>query len=187
MPIWMSFLFTVACIVGVGFLSNFLGESLPRSLFRPDRFPYRSYRWERNGKVYEKFGVRRWKDHVPDMSRLRKKKMISKHLGICPTADRVRTLTQETCRAEAVHITLCLLSPLLLFFWAGRWIGLGIGIVILYILFNVPFIMIQRYNRPALSGLEERLRRRESRKAEKRLIAAEGEVASANESPDSVC
>ena len=69
---------------------------------------------------------------------------------------------------------------------AGKWIGIGIGIVILYILFNVPFIMIQRYNRPALSGLEERLRRRETRKAEKRLTAAEGEVANAHESPDPV-
>ena len=183
MPLWLSFCVSVACIVGVGFLANFIGEALPRAIFHPNRFPYRVYRWEKDGKVYERVGVHKWKDNVPDMSRLRKKKMVPKHLGICPTADGVHTLALETCRAEAVHSVLCLLSVGLIFLWKNRW--LGVGVVVIYVLCNLPFIIIQRYNRPALLALESRLRVREERKA--RLHASREEVMQDHEGSDSVC
>ena len=61
-----------------------------------------------------------------------------------------------------------LLSPLILLFWIGPWIGLGVAVVVVYVFCNLPFIMIQRYNRPPLVALEARLRRREARRAEKR-------------------
>ena len=182
MPLWLSFCVSVACIVGVGFLANFIGEAFPRSIFRADRFPFRTCRWEKDGKIYEKVGVHHWKDHVPDMSRLRKKKMVPKHLGMCPTADGVHTLALETCRAEAVHAVLCLFSIGLIFLWDNR--PLGVGVTVIYILCNLPFIIIQRYNRPALLALEQRLRVREERKA--RLHAAREETPSDNESSDPV-
>lgn len=169
-PLLLSFLLSVVYIAGGGILANIIGEALPRRVFRPESALYRPRRWERDGKCYEKFGIRRWKDHVPDMSRVRKKKMVSKHLGTeaFPTAERVRILAQETCRAETVHAVLCLLSPLILLFWIGPWIGLGVAVVVVYVFCNLPFIMIQRYNRPPLVALEARLRRREARRAEKR-------------------
>ena len=166
MQIWKSIYLSIACIACAGMLSNFLGELLPRSWFCPDRFPFRPFAWEKDGKFYDRFGVRNWKDHAPDMSRVRKKKMVPKRLGLCPTAESVRTLRFETCRAEAVHVVLCLLSPCLIFLWQNRWIG--VGIMLIYILFNLPFIIIQRYNRPALTNLEKRLRVREQRKAERK-------------------
>lgn len=166
MQIWRSIYLSIACMAGAGILSNFFGELLPRSWFFPDRFPFRPFRWEKSGKIYERLGVRFWKDRAPDMSRVRKKKMVSKHLGLCPTADRVRTLRYETCRAEVVHVLLCLLSPSLIFLWQNRRIG--VCIMAIYIFFNIPFIIIQRYNRPALTELESRLRRREERKAAKK-------------------
>ena len=186
-PLLLSFLLTVVYIAGGGILANLIGEMLPRSIFHPDRAPFRAHRWERDGKCYEKFGIRRWKDHVPDMSRVRKKKMVSKHLGTeaFPTADRVLILARETCRAEAVHGVLCLLSPVILLFWIGPWIGLGVGIVALYVFCNLPFIMIQRYNRPPLVALEARLRRREERRAEKRAETGK-EESGTDESSDPI-
>ena len=172
MPIWLSFCISAACIIGAGILSTLIGEKIPRSVFHTDRFPFRSHRWEKDGKVWEKVGVKRWKDHVPDMSRVRKKKMVSKHLGKCPTADGVHTLAVETCRAEAIHAILCVLSIGLIFLWSNRWIGVALSA--LYTFCNLPFIIIQRYNRPALLALEQRLRVREERKA--RLNRAEEEV-----------
>ena len=182
MPLWMSFCISVACIAGGGLLANFIGELLPRAWFRADRFPFRTRKWERDGKLYEKVGVHRWKDRVPDMSRIRKKKMVPKHLGKCPTAEGVHTLALETCRAEAVHSVLCVLSVGLIFLWENRW--LGVGVMAVYILCNFPFIIIQRYNRPALLALEERLLRREARKASLRQAREENLT---DESSDSVC
>ena len=77
---------------------------------------------------------------------------------------------------------LCLLSVGLIFLWDNRW--LGAGVVVIYVLCNLPFIIIQRYNRPALLGLEERLRRREARKA--LLRQAREEATLTDESPDPV-
>lgn len=182
MPIWLSFCLSVACIVVVGIVSNFIGEVIPRSVFCTDRFPFRSHRWEKEGKVWEKVGVQHWKDRVPDMSRVRKKKMVSKHLGKCPTADGVHVLAVETCRAEAVHAVLCVLSIGLIFLWSNRW--LGVGVTVIYSLCNLPFIIIQRYNRPTLVALEKRLRVREERKA--RLRRAEKEVEPNDENSDPV-
>ena len=63
---WLLDFFLIAA--GLGALAFFGGEKLPRRWFRPDAFPYRQAAWEQNGAVYEKLGIRVWKDIFPDMS-----------------------------------------------------------------------------------------------------------------------
>lgn len=53
-----------------GIAAFFLGRILPKKWFRYDRFPYRAFAFEREGKLYEKLGIRKWKDALPDMSRI---------------------------------------------------------------------------------------------------------------------
>ncbi len=168
---WLSFCISVCCVAGVGIFANLVGESFPRAWFRPDHFLFRARKWERNGKIYEKIGVHRWKDSLPDMSKVRKKKMVPKHFDTYPTADRVHVLAVETCRAEIVHSVLSLLSVGLIFLWENKLAG--VIVTLIYVLCNLPFIIIQRYNRPALLALEERLRKREARKARLREMREE--------------
>ena len=67
-------------------------------------------------------------------------------------------LIAETCVAECVHWALIVLSLGLFLFWRGGW---AFAFWLVYnILGNVPFIIIQRYNRPRLVMLEERRKRR---------------------------
>lgn len=156
----MPFLKSVIYVLVLGIASHYIGEALPRRWFYWNRFPFCTWKWERNGKIYELVGIKAWKDHMPDMSRMMKD-MVPKRVGICPTSDEVWLLVQETCVAEIVHAALCVLSPALYFFWKN-WIGIFLGAVV--ILGNLPFIMIQRYNRPALVSLAKRLALREERK-----------------------
>ena len=97
---------------------------------------------------------------MPDMSRVMKD-MVPKRVGLCPTSHDVWVLVRETCVAEIVHVVLCLLAPVIYLFWHN---GMGIFLSAVVIICNIPFILIQRYNRPTLVALAQRLEKREERK-----------------------
>ncbi len=156
----MPFLFSVLYVILCGVLSHVIGEAIPRKIFHADRFPFAPWKWERNGAVYDKLYIRAWKDRLPDMSRVMKK-MVSKRFDGFPTARHVQRLIAETCVAEATHAVLCLVAPVIWLFWKNYVGVLLSGVVILC---NLPFIMIQRYNRPDLIALSARLTAREERK-----------------------
>ena len=156
----MAFVYSVLYVAALGIVAHFVGEALPARILRYDRFPFRTYRWEREGKIYHKLRIRAWKSHMPDMSRILKD-MVPKRVGKAPTAEHMWVLVRETCRAELTHIGLCMLSPVIWFFWHD-WTGVLLSAIA--VLGNVPFILIQRYNRPAFVSLAERLAAREEKK-----------------------
>ena len=96
------------------------------------------------------------------MSRLFRHIMPAKKMTAETVADIPRML-EETCVAELTHTLLSILGLAMLWLWPG-W-G-GIIVTIMYILLgNVPFIIIQRYNRPRLQRLyamQQRKRERSS-------------------------
>lgn len=139
----------------LGALSFFLGEKLPRRWFRADAFPFRCYAWEQNGAIYEKISVRRWKSFFPDMSRI-VRSTYTKKLGSMRDTAHVRRLIEETCSAEAVHWALVLLSVLFpLLMGPSGWIAMALYNVV----GNLPPIIIQRYNRPRVMLLLEKMER----------------------------
>lgn len=140
-----------------GIAAFFFGRILPKSWFHFDRVPYKSFDFEKNGKIYEKFGIRKWKDHLPDMSRILPKLIPSKGLPRAVTPDKMERMLQETCVAEWIHTLLMVLGLGCVFLWKG--IG-GWAVCILYILGNLPFNMIQRYNRPKLARIYQKLKGR---------------------------
>ena len=66
-------------------------------------------------------------------------------------------LLQETCVAECVHWALLVISPILLFTMESP---AAYVMTPLYGLSNLPYIMIQRYNRPRLAVLSARMQRK---------------------------
>ena len=140
----------------LGFLSFLLGRILPGSWFQAQKLPYRSLPFEKEGKFYERFGIRKWQNRVPDMSKLFPKLMQPKQVTR-DFASELPLMIRETCIAEFIHSLLCLLALPCLLIWPG-W-G-GSIFLLLYILGNLPFIMIQRYNRPRLQHLQARMDRR---------------------------
>lgn len=156
----MPFGKSVGYLLGLGILAHWIGEALPRRWFCWDRFPYRTWSWERQGKVYERLKIRSWKDWLPDKSRI-VKSMVPKRVGSCPSSCSVYRLIRETCVAETVHFALCLLAFPICFFWES---SVGILLFLLYIVCNIPFMMLQRYNRPALVSLAKKLEKREERR-----------------------
>ena len=143
----------------IGVTGFILGRVLPKSMFSGDRFPFRLFPWEKQGTVYNLLGVRKWKEKVPDMSVILPKRMPSKRLPKDATSSQIELMVQETCVAEWIHGLLCIAGFGCVFIWRSVW---GWAVSILYFLGNIPFIIIQRYNRPKLTRILQRLRAKES-------------------------
>ncbi len=156
----MPFLLSVFYVLFCGVMAHVIGEAIPRSWFHADRMPYAPWKWEKNGAIYEKIGIRRWKDKLPDMSRV-VKRMVPKRFERFPTAQSVQKLIAETCVAEATHVVLCFVAPVIWLFWRNY---IGVILTFTVVIGNLPFILIQRYNRPSLVALHARLASREERK-----------------------
>ena len=138
-------------LAALGVAAHPLGQALPRKWFCAEKAPWRSAPWEKGGRIYLKLGIRKWKDHLPDMSRLMPD-MVRKDLGSDPAV-----LVQETCVAECVHFCLGLLSLGAFALCRDGWM---VCIVAVYILLgNLPFQIIQRYNRPRLLRLMRKARK----------------------------
>ncbi len=153
----MKFLYSLIYIAVLGVLSHFVGQALPRKCFDAEKPPYKAAKWEKGGKVYERLGIKHWKDIVPDMSRIMPD-MVKKKLTSENKERGMDTLIAETCVAECVHWGLIVLSFGILFWWRGLWAA--VFLLVYNIFGNLPFIIIQRYNRPRLVMLEQRRKRR---------------------------
>jgi glycosyl-4,4'-diaponeurosporenoate acyltransferase len=86
------------------------------------------------------------------------KSMFRKKISVFRDFDYIKELIQETCVAEFVHWMLVLISPVFLVLMEGLAGRIG---AVVYALANLPFVMIQRYNRPRLVLLMNRQKRQE--------------------------
>lgn len=146
-------LFCALYIALIGIVSHPIGNLLGRHRFRADRAPWRSFAWEDGGRFWRRLGVHKWKDKVPDMSKLLPD-MVRKQVALTDGAAQFDALINETCVAELVHYALAVCSA------AVMWIlpnALGVAVWLLCLLGNLPFAVIQRYNRPRLLKVRNRL------------------------------
>jgi glycosyl-4,4'-diaponeurosporenoate acyltransferase len=153
LPAFIGQFFKFALIVAfIGAFSHYIGQLLPRKNFDFTAPPYASFAWEQDGMIYTRLKIQFWKDKVPDMSQY-VKSMFRKKISVFRDLEYLKELVLETCVAEFVHWMLVLISPIFLVLMEG--IAGRIGAV-LYALGNMPFVMIQRYNRPRLISLMKR-------------------------------
>ena len=142
------FLFCLCYAAALGVVSFIFGRLFPKKLLHPDAFPWRTHPWEQ--KLFDALQIRRWQAKVPDMSRIFTKIMPAKKIT-CDTLHDLPQMIRETCVAELTHALLSLSGLALLWIWPGAG---GIFLTVIYILFgNLPFLLIQRYNRPRLQKL----------------------------------
>ena len=143
------FLMCLLYIAALGVLSFVVGRLIPEALVSRRSFslglpPGRAKSY---GSGFM-FGNGRAK--IPDMSRIFVKIMPEKKLTK-ENYENLPRMIEETCVAEWTHILLSIAGLGLLKIWSG--VG-GVCITIIYIVLgNLPFIVVQRYNRPRLQKL----------------------------------
>jgi glycosyl-4,4'-diaponeurosporenoate acyltransferase len=146
-------------LVGISFASGYLCHFIPFSFYNIKNPIFKKRFWELEGKLYEKvFFVKYWKDIVPEAGELikihpfDKKKLKSKEKSF------IERFIIETCRAELVHILIFLSTPFAFLFNPpiGDYLMAAYGI-----LANIPFIIIQRYNRIRFVKVLEKIEKKE--------------------------
>lgn len=139
----------------IGLVSFAVGRMLPKSWFHEQGFPYRPMKWEKNGNIYRKLSIHKWQNKVPDMSKILPKFMPKKSLlHFRGDPEELMLLAKECCIAECIHALLALLG----FYCIKIWPEIG-GCVMacLYFLINICYVMIQRYNRPHILKVYDKL------------------------------
>ena len=144
----MQFWKTIRYILCTSIVVFILGRVFPRKWIFEDRFPFKSFGFEKGGRIYNKIGIMKWKTKLPDAS-VTITKILPKFLPRKRIAqgDQIPILIKETCIAEATHVLVAILGFGCVFIWngIGGWI-----VSIAFLIFNIPFIIIQRFNRPRL-------------------------------------
>lgn len=131
---------------------------LPKKWFDPDRKIYQVGDKERQFLL--KIGIKKWKDKIPEMGQTVNFK--KDKLQDANNAEYIQKFLVETCYAESLHIS-CLIFALLfaplslifipsLYFWT-----VALPVACVYSIYNIPSILIQRYNRPRLKVQLKRL------------------------------
>lgn len=131
---------------------------LPDALLSPDSWLFRSRSFEGDGRLYERvFRVRRWKHLLPDGASVWRKRGYLKKVLADTTPENLTTFLVESARGELTH-WLAILP-----FWLFGFItpGYVVGIMLAYaLLVNLPCIIAQRYNRPRIQRLLDRMAQR---------------------------
>lgn len=109
--------------------------------------------WESGGTVWQRrLAVSRWKDRLPEAGAAFADGRSKRQVRSRATAD-LQHFRAETIRAERVHWLILGSTPVHLV-WCRP--TLAVCMVVFGVLFNAPFIVIQRYNRGRLDRLIDR-------------------------------
>lgn len=155
--LWITLLnaaFWLALHYGAGFAFSALPRSVQQRLFDCRRAYYIVSPSEK--KLHSLIKIPYWKDKLPQFNLLFDKSKLGS-----VTADHIDDFIRETCKAEVVHLSIAVLGFLSLLFTfvtgdaSDFWIFLTIAVIIG--LCQIPFVLIQRYNRPRLLRLRDRL------------------------------
>lgn len=118
---------------------------LPARFFDPDRPEYRIQRWEADGEFYRRYlRVDRWKGYLPTFAG---PNGFSKRHLIGSEPNYLARFIRETCRGESNHVR-AVLSVVVMKLWTP--FDLWLFIFTIAVIGNLPFIVVQRYNRPRL-------------------------------------
>jgi glycosyl-4,4'-diaponeurosporenoate acyltransferase len=160
MPQWLTIVVDViawgVCHAATGYAAHRLEDD---RLSR-DGWLLRQRRFEAGGQWYRnRLRINRWKDELPEAGDLFRGGVSKRQLPSHDPAG-LQLFIRETRRAELTHWWAMACGPLFVL-WnpplaSALLVGYGVAV-------NVPFILIQRYNRFRSQALLERLSRRGSR------------------------
>ncbi len=165
----LTTLFHIVAVIGVDAIFAFVIRRLPSKWFKKDNGIFKIFKWER--KYYEKIGIKKWKDKVPEWGKLTS---FSKSKLENPNDNEYVSRFLLECRyGEVIHLLGMILGFLIIFILDLKFcLNFAIPVAIVNAVLNYPSYAILRYNRPKLLVLFERNRRLEERKKQKQETVA---------------
>jgi len=154
----------------------FVCISIDDSVFDPNRKIYRVRKWENEGKFYsDVLKINKWKDFLPQ--HIGKDGFSKEHIDNV-SIEYLDKFILETCRGEWNHRMNCVFAIVL--FTINGVTNVSVILATADIFGNLPFLMIQRYNRFRLQRLRKTILRKMERQSKKQAViytpAAETEI-----------
>jgi glycosyl-4,4'-diaponeurosporenoate acyltransferase len=126
--------------------TGYAAHRLPVRLLQRDVGPLRLTPAERRVRVFERIGIRRWKDRLPEAGALFAGGMSKRHLPDAQAGGLARFVV-ETRRAEWAHWWAIAAVPLFALFNPPV---AAVAMLVYALAANGPCILVQRYNRARL-------------------------------------
>ena len=144
----------------------FVCISIDDSAFEPTKRMYRVRKWENDGKFYaDVLKINKWKDFLPQ--HVGKDGFSKEHIDDV-SIEYLNKFILETCRGEWNHRMNCVFAIVL--FTINGVTNVSVILAAADIFGNIPFLMIQRYNRFRLQRLRKMLLRKMERQSRKQDI-----------------
>lgn len=131
----------------------FVRYCLPKKIFNPFLKCYNVGKNER--KFYEKIGIRKWKDRIPEAGQLFAN-FSKTEVADMTNNEYVKKFMSETIYAEIMHWLSMIFSFLIIFIDLRLALTVGLPLVIGNMILNLMPVLVQRYNRPKLMVLYQR-------------------------------
>lgn len=131
----------------------FVRYCLPKKVFNPFLKLYNVGKRER--KFYEKIGIRKWKDRIPEAGQLFAN-FSKTEVADMTNNEYAKKFMSETIYAEIMHWLSMLFSFLIIFIDLRLALTVGLPLIIGNMILNIMPVMVQRYNRPKLMVLYQR-------------------------------
>lgn len=136
----------------LGFGIGYWGHRLPPERLSTDSWLTRLRSWEKDGRIYLGLGIKRWKDRLPEAGSFFRGGMSKRRLPGHRRTD-LQRFAIETRRAELVHWGLLGSAPV---FIIWNPLILDVAMVAYAVIANLPFIVVQRFNRARVLTILER-------------------------------
>lgn len=147
--LWIALLDAVVWLL-LHLVISIVIQRIPVYWFVRNDWLFRQFDWEQEGRIWQQlFKVKKWKGYIPDGT-LFIRNGYDKRMLHGRDRTSLSLFLLESRRAEFVH-WLTIVPSVLFFLWNpiwAAWINVGYAV-----LFNIPLIIIQRFNRPRLERL----------------------------------
>lgn len=154
MTVWMFLIntsFWFVCCFGMAWIVR----AVPKSLYNQSRWFFKEKFFERC--LYKKINIASWKDKLPEWGKFLnfEKKNLKKELSI----EYIDKFILETYYAEIGHLGIAVFGFACILVNPSSYALMALIFAIVNFLIQIPFILIQRYNRPRLIRLRLKYKR----------------------------
>ncbi len=146
--LWMVMIntsFWLVCCFGMAWFVRIL----PKSIYKTNNFFFKERSFEK--RLYKILHTARWKDNLPEWGKILnfEKKNLKKDLSL----DYIDRFILETCYAEIGHLGMAVFGFACILVNPSSYALMALIFAVINVFIQIPFILIQRYNRPRLIRL----------------------------------
>ncbi len=142
-----NFFVNIVVFFFMSIVITYICEKIPKEMYSYKNWLLRERKWEKRGVIYQRLlKVKSWKKYLIELNDFIKSVFPKKHIPEYSKEYLSRYL-MECCKSELTH-WMIIFSTFL--FWVFNDFNTFFTMLLVAVALNLPYIIIQRYNRPRI-------------------------------------